>query len=78
MQSELNKSKQLGEQFQEAAEKANEKCENLLNEYSKLKESSEKDTMTKLDKLQDKISDYSLKLGQKFKQIFPDCQVSHL
>ena len=42
----------------------------------KLKESSEEDTMTKLENLKDKISDCNLKLGKNLKQIFPDCQVS--
>ena len=42
----------------------------------KLKESSEEDTMTKLEKLKDQISDRNVKLGKKLKQIFPDCQVS--
>ena len=73
---QLKESKQLGEQFQEAAEKTTEKYENLLKEYNRLKESSEKDTVTKLENLKDKVSDCNLKLEKILKQICPDCQVS--
>ena len=76
MRSELKKSKQLGEQFQEAAEKATEKYENLSKEHDSLKKSSEEDTMKKLEILKDKISDCNLKLGKNLKQMFPDYQVS--
>ena len=66
MQSELNKRKQLEEQFQEAAKKAIER-EKML----------EKDTKMKLQKIQDKVSHCNMELEKNFKQIFPKCEVSY-
>ena len=79
MQSELNKSKQLGEWFQEAAEKATDKYEKLLEENNKLKRTTQGDITTKLEKLLDKIGDCNLKLEEKIKKkLFPDYKVSFI
>ena len=78
LRSELNKSKQLVEQFQEAVKKAKDKGkEEFFEKYDKLKMTIEKDTETKvvelvLDKLSYRIKEFE----EKLKKILPDYEVS--
>ena len=69
LQSELNESKHMIEQFREA-EKAKERGKEKLSEdYEKLRETTEKDTATEVAY---KLSCYNLELENKFKQIIPN------
>ena len=77
LRSELNKSKQLVEKFQEAVEKAKDKGKESFKNYNKLKMTTEKDTETKvvqlvLDKLNYRIEEFEMKL----KRMFPNYEVS--
>ena len=78
LKSELSKSKQMVERFQEATEKAKERESDkpMEEEHEKVKDSIEKDTTAKVLKiLQDRMS---FKLGKEFKQAFPEYKVRKL
>ena len=49
--------------------------ENLLKEYEKLKENTEKDIMIKFEKIQDKLKIFNSELEKLFKKILPDDKV---
>lgn len=69
LQNELDESKHMIEQFQEAAMKSKERDKQKLSEhYEKLREIIEKDTATKVA---DKLCYYNLELENKFKMIVP-------
>ena len=74
MLSELNKSKQLGEKFQEAAEKAEES----KIKHEKLRESIENDTKLRLEKLNGKVSDFNQELEKRIAAISSDYKVHKL
>lgn len=76
LQSELNKSKLLKEQFERDAEKTKEGKEKLLEEHEKLKKTieTERDTITKVA---DKLNHCNLELEKKIKKIIPNYEVSY-
>ena len=59
-------------QSQEAADKEEE---NLLKEYEKLKENTEKDIMIKFEKIRDKLEFFNSELEKLFKKILPGDKV---
>ena len=59
-------------QSQEADDKEKE---NLLKEYEKLKENTEKDIMIKFEKIRDKLKIFNSELEKLFKKILPDDKV---
>lgn len=77
IQSELNKSKQLVEQFQEAAKKAKEiGKEELSEKCDKLMGTIEKDLATKvMQLLQNKLGYCYEEFEKKFKKIVPNYEV---
>ena len=78
LRSQLNKSKQLVEQFQEAVDQAKDKGkEEFCKNYDKLKMTIEKDTETKvvqllLDKLSCRIEEFE----EKLRKMYPNYEVS--
>ena len=59
-------------QSQEADDKEKE---NLLKEYEKLKENTEKDIMIKFEKIRDKLKIFNSELEKLFKKILPGDKV---
>ena len=78
MRSELNKSKQLVEQFQETVAKAKDRGEEELSQkYDELKMAIVKDTKTSvMQLLRKELSDRIGEFEKKFKKMFPNCEVS--
>ena len=78
LRSELNKSKQLVEQFQEAVDKAKDRSkEEFLKKYDKLKMTIEKDTETKVVQLVLERLNYRIKeFEKKLKKMLPNYEVS--
>ena len=75
---ELNKSKQLGEKFQEVAEKAEESKIKLQEEFEKLRESVDNDTKLRLAKLEGKVSDLNQELEKRIAAISSEYKVHKL
>ena len=69
----MSESKQL-EHFQETSEETNKI---LSEEHDKVRESNEKDTITKLKDIQEKLNYCNMELEKKFKQTLPDYKVSY-
>ena len=83
LQGELNKMEYLEHQSQEAAKRVIESKEKplveynkLLEEYNALKKNIEEDTMSALQKIQDKLNYCNMELEKSFKQRFPKSTVS--